>query len=128
MTGSKTRLAGWILSVLLAAMLIGPSAGSKFADWEGKAESFAKLGFTPELMFQIGIVEVVIAIGFLIPKTAFIGAILITGYLGGATVTHLRVGEPFFAPVIIGILFWVALGLRNSTIFSLAAGKHRTED
>ncbi len=117
---TKRRIAGWVLTGLLAAMLMGPSAMSKFIDWEGKSHTFEKLGFTTDLMSKIGIVEVLCAVLFLIPRTGFLGAILLTGYLGGATVTHLRVGEPFAPPVIIGILVWVALGLRRSEIFSLA--------
>lgn len=117
-----TKIIGWILSALLAALLF-MSATFKFVDWPKKEEEFAKMGFTVDLMSKIGIVEVVITILFLIPRTSFLGAILLTGYLGGATVTHLRAGEAFFPPVIIGILVWTALGLRNSAIFSLAAGK-----
>jgi uncharacterized membrane protein YphA (DoxX/SURF4 family) len=119
---SKAKIAGWILSILLAGLLIGASASGKFVDWEGKEAMFAKSGFTIELMFYIGIVEVVITLLFLIPPTAFIGAILLTGYLGGATVTHLRVGDPFIMPVIVGIVVWIALGLRDSRVFALAFG------
>jgi hypothetical protein len=73
-------------------------------------------------MTKIGVVEVVITILFLIPQTSFIGAILLTGYLGGATVTHVRLGDSFVVPVVIGVLVWIALGLRNPAIFCLARG------
>lgn len=122
MTTSKSKLTGWILSILLALFLIGASAMGKFTEWEGKTQMFEKMGFTTDLMFKIGVLEVIIAILFVIPRTGFLGAILLTGYLGGATVTHLRVGEPVFMPVIIGIVVWVALGLRCPEIFSLALG------
>ncbi len=122
MDKAKSKLAGWVLSMLLAAFLIGASASGKFREWEGKAEMFQKMGFTEELMTKIGVLEVVITLMFLIPRTAFIAAILLTGYLGGATVTHLRVHEPIFMPIIIGIVVWVALGLRNPAIWSLAMG------
>lgn len=122
MKTSKSRLAGWILSGLLAAFLIGPSAIGKFVEWEGKAEMFDKMGLTVELVKKIGVVEIVIALLFLVPQTAFVAAILLTGYLGGAVLTHLRIGEPIFMPIIIGILVWVALGLRVPEIFKLAFG------
>jgi hypothetical protein len=123
MTGSKVqRIAGWILSVLLAAFLIGVSAVGKFTEWEGKEKMFEQLGFSTELMFKIGILEVVLAVLFLIPRTAVLGAILLTGYLGGATVTHLRVGESNFFPVVMGVVVWIALGLRRPEVFSLAFG------
>jgi hypothetical protein len=103
-------------------MLIGLSASGKFTEWEGKEEMFGKLGWTEDLMFEIGIVEVVITILFLIPRTAFIGAILITAYLGGATAAHLRVGDAFVFPIILGVVIWIALGLRTPDVFKLAIG------
>lgn len=123
MTKSKSLIAGWTLSGLLAAFLGLVSAYGKFFDFPGKAEMFSKLGFTNDVIVRIGILEVAITILFLVPKTAFIGAILITGYLGGAIVTHVRIGEPFIFPVVIGVLVWVALGLRQREVFRLAAGK-----
>ena len=122
MKTSKSKLTGWVLSILLAAFLIGVSATGKFTEWEGKAQMFEKMGFSTDLMFRIGVLEVLTTILFVIPRTGFLGAILLTGYLGGATVTHLRVGDPFFFPVIIGIVMWVALGLRRPEVFSLASG------
>ena len=123
MTSAKTgRIIGWILSGLLAAVLVGPSAMGKLMEWEGKVAAFEKLGFTVEVMQKIGVLEIVLAVLFLIPRTSFVGAILLTGYLGGATVTHLRIGEPFFAPIIMGVVVWISLGLRRPTVFSLAIG------
>lgn len=117
---SKQKWIGWILSWLLAFFLIGPSAMGKFVSWEGKEDMLAKMGFTTDQMVKIGILEVLIAILFLIPRTSFIAAILLTGYLGGATVTHLRVGDPNVFAIIIGVVMWVALGLRQPAIFGLA--------
>lgn len=119
---SKTQIAGWVLTVLLALMLIVLSAGGKFSEWEGKQEAFEKFGFTTELMTKIGIVEVVVTLLFLVPRTAFVGAVLLTGYLGGATATHVRVGDPFIMPIIIGVVVWVALGLRQPEVFRVAFG------
>lgn len=123
MQSTKIRtIVGWALSGLLALMLIGLSASGKFTQWEGKAEMFGKLGWTEDVMFYVGIVEVIITVLFLIPRTAFIGAILISAYLGGATAAHLRIGDPFVFPIILGIISWVALGLRVPSIFLLAIG------
>ncbi len=122
-SSKKLRIAGWVLSGLLVAFLIFASAMGKFTDWEGKAEMFDKLGWTEDVMFKIGVVEVAIAVLFLIPRTAFVAAVLMAAYLGGAVATHVRVGEPFYFPIIIGIIAWVALGLRNSIVFKLAMGQ-----
>lgn len=116
------KIGGWILSVLLSLFLIGASATGKFTEWEGKTEMFAKMGWSEDVMFTIGVVEVVIAVLFLIPRTAFLAAILMSAYLGGATATHVRVADAFLFPIILGILAWIALGLRQPDVFSLAFG------
>jgi DoxX-like family len=120
MNMKKTQIAGWILSFLIAAFLIFASALGKFTEWEGKAAMFEQIGYSTDTMVKIGIVEVSLAILFLIPRTAFLGAVLLTGYLGGATATHVRVGEAFFMPIIVGIVVWIALGLRRPEVFALA--------
>jgi hypothetical protein len=120
MNPKTRRKIGWGLSVLLSAFLVIVSAGGKFVEWEGKTEMFEKMGFSTDLMFKIGILVVVLALLFLVPRVGFLAAILLTGYLGGATVTHLRLGEPFLMPIVIGIAVWVALGLRRPEVFALA--------
>ena len=119
----KSKLAGWVLSALIALMLIGPSAGGKLMDYEGKEKMFAEMGWQTGTMVYVGIVEIAIAVIFLIPRTGFIGAILVTAYLGGATATHVRVSQPFVFPIILGVLVWIAYGLRNPVIFALGLGK-----
>jgi uncharacterized membrane protein YphA (DoxX/SURF4 family) len=124
MTSSRTSvIIGWVLSALLAVLFIGLSASGKFTEWEGKTEMFEKMGFSTSLMTKIGIVEVVCTVLFLIPRTAFIGAILLSAYLGGAVVTHARVGDAFVMPIVIGVVVWVAYGLREPTVFKLALGR-----
>lgn len=129
MHGSKTlRMVGWVLSCLIAAFLIFASAMGKFVEWEGKAEMFAELGWTEALMFKIGFVEVAIAVLFLIPRTAFVAAILLAAYLGGAVATHVRVGDPFYMPIIVALVAWIALGMRQPDIFRLAMGESKRSE
>lgn len=116
----KSRIAGWALSALLAAFLGLVSAAGKFTEWDGKAEMFGALGWSESLILKIGIVEVVLVILFLVPRASFFGAVLLTGYLGGAVATHVRVGDPFVAPIVIGVIVWIALGLRDPRVFSTA--------
>ncbi|MEW4489558.1 DoxX family protein [Thalassoglobus sp. JC818] len=120
MSSKNLRIVGWVLSILLVAFLIFGSAMGKFTEWEGKAEMFDKMGWKQEVMHTVGIVEVVIAILFLIPHTAFVAAILLAGYLGGATATHVRIEDSFLFPIIIGVVAWIALGLRQPDVFRLA--------
>jgi len=122
---SKTKLAGWVLSVLIALMLIGPSAGGKLMEFDGKEEMFGKLGWSTGTMFYVAFVEIACALIFLVPQTSFFGAIMLSAYLGGATAAHVRVDEPFFMPILIGVFVWIALGLRNPAVFSLALGHSR---
>lgn len=118
----KQRIAGWVLSGLLAVFLIGLSAPGKFRDFEGKAKMFEHIGYSYDTMKGIGVVEVVVTLLFLVPRTSFVGAILMTGYLGGATATHVRVGDDYFMPVIMGIVVWVAYALRRPDVIKTAFG------
>lgn len=129
MNKSKTsRIVGWVLSYLVAAFLIFASAPGKFVEWEGKAEMFDHLGYSPELMTNIGVVEIAAALLFLVPRTGFLGAVLLTAYLGGATATHVRVGDPFYMPIVMGVVLWLALGLRMPGVFALALGSRRSPE
>jgi hypothetical protein len=120
MTPKTKRIIGWVLSGLIALFLIAASGLPKFMDWEGKEEMMGKMGWTTNVMLKIGIVEVALAVLFLVPRAAFIAAVLLTGYLGGAVATHVRVGDAFFFPIIIGVLVWIALGLRDPRVFANA--------
>ncbi len=123
MKRSPAKIAGWILSLLLALFLGVVSAYGKFFDFPDKAAVFDKMGWSPERMVTIGIVEIAVTVLFLIPRTAFIGSILLTAYLGGAVATHVRIGEAAYFQVGMGVLVWVALGLRDPRIFQLAFGQ-----
>ena len=70
-------------------------------------------------MTGLGILELACMIIFLIPRTAVLGAILLTAYLGGATATHVRIGDPFIFPVVTGMFIWLAMFLRDARIRAL---------
>jgi hypothetical protein len=118
--GSKKVLwVGWIMSALPAALLI-MSGTMKLTQSEQVVEGFTHLGYDPNLAVGLGIVEVACTVIYLIPQTAVLGAILLTGYLGGATATHLRIGEPnFVAPVIVGMVLCGGLYLRDPRVRAL---------
>jgi hypothetical protein len=82
-------------------------------------EGMIKHGYAEHHVIPIIIVEVCCVILYVIPQTAVLGAILLTGYLGGATATHVRVSEPWFMPVIVGILVWLGLYLRDPRLRAL---------
>lgn len=70
-------------------------------------------------MTVLGIVELACVVIYLIPQTAVLGAILLTAYLGGATATHVRISDAFFIPIIVGMLIWLGLYLRDGRIREL---------
>jgi DoxX-like family len=126
MSAKTQRIIGWVLSGIISAFLIVASGVPKLTG-NVPAEMLDKLGFTADTIFKIGIVEVLVAVLFVIPRTGFIGAILVTGYLGGAICTHVRIGDTnFIMPIVMGILAWVALGLRQPEIFRLAIGSSKS--
>ena len=117
------RIIGWTLTVLVGLFLIGASGVPKFVDFPGKADLMAKLQVPLNLLTTLGVIEVSVAVLYLIPRTAFLGAILATAHLGGAVWTHLRVGDVWFFPIIIGVLMWTGLALRRPVIFRLLLGQ-----
>ena len=82
-----------------------------------------KVGYPAAAALPIGVVEIACAILYAIPRTSFLGAILVTGYLGGATATHVRLGEPFFMPVLVGVVAWVGLYLRDPRLRTLLVAR-----
>jgi hypothetical protein len=117
-TPKAVLLVGWILSILPSLMLV-MSAVMKFVKPTGFAENFGKLGFPIGVADGLGIVELASTALYVIPQTSVLGAILLTGYLGGATAAHVRLDEPFLTPVIIGMVLWGGLYLRDYRIRSL---------
>jgi hypothetical protein len=84
------------------------------------APGFIQFGYPGRLLLPICIVEIACAIVYAIPRTSVLGAILLTGYLGGATATHVRIGDPlFFVPVILGVFVWGGLYLRDDRLRAL---------
>jgi hypothetical protein len=80
-------------------------------------EGTVRLGYPARLVAAIGLVEVVCAVAYAWPRTSTLGAILLTGYLGGATATQVRLEDPWFLfPVLIGVLAWGALWLRDPRV------------
>ncbi len=107
---------GWIITGLIGVMMVF-SATMKFLNPPEVAEQVVgKFGYPEGLMLYIGIVEITCVVVYLIPRTALLGAVLLTGYLGGAIATHVRVHDNFWPPAIVGILVWLALYLRDPRV------------
>ena len=114
----KMLWAGRIMSYLPALFLL-VDAIAKLVKPAPVVEATVKLGYPESVVVPLGIVLLVCTLLYLIPKTAVLGAILLTGYLGGAVATHVRVSDSLFTiffPVIFGILIWGGLYLRDERL------------
>ena len=121
-TVSKKMLwAGRILSALPALFLLVDGVG-KLIKPVPVVEATVRLGYSESVILPLGIVLLACTVVYLIPRTAVLGAILLTGYLGGAVATHVRVGDglfPIFFPVILGVLLWGGIFLRDPRLRAL---------
>ena len=114
--------AGRILTGLTLAFLTF-DVGVKFATIPGAAAATAQLGWSPAQAPLLGAIGLVCLVLYAVPRTAVLGAVLWTGYLGGAIATQLRLGNPLFThllfPVYVAALLWVGLYLRDARVRAL---------
>jgi len=123
---SKTRLwTGRVIGAWLV-LFLAFDAGVKVLKLSVAVEGTTRLGYPGHLVVILGIVELVCLIAYVVPRTSILGAILLTGYLGGATATQVRVENPWFLyPVVLGGLIWAALCLRDPRVGSLLFERQR---
>jgi hypothetical protein len=113
--------AGRIISALPALFLLFDGI-MKLVKPPLVVEATVQLGYKESVIVGLGVVLIACTILYLIPRTAVLGAILLTGYLGGAIATHVRIGGPLFSiimPVILGAMLWAGLYLRDQRVRSL---------
>jgi hypothetical protein len=117
----KRQWAGRIISALPALFLLMDGV-MKLIKPAVVVEGTVRLGYPETVILPLGIVSLACTVLYLIPSTAILGAILLTGYLGGAVATHVRVGEglfPVLFPVLLGVLLWGGLWLRDERLRAL---------
>jgi len=117
---SKKQLwAGRIISALPVLLLLF-SGVMKLLKPTPVLQGFAHYGYPKSLIVVIGILEIACTLVYVIPQSSYLGAILMTAYLGGATASNVRVGDPsYFATVILGVLVWAGLYLRDARLRAL---------
>jgi DoxX-like protein len=116
---SKVALwTGRVISALPVLLMVAGAVFS-FAKPAAAREGMVKHGYAEHHAVPIVVVELCCVLLYVIPRTAVLGAILLTGYLGGATATHVRVDEAYFMPVVVGILVWLGLYLREPRLRAL---------
>lgn len=116
---TKMLWIGRILSALMILFMLF-DGGIKVLKLGPAVEGTVRLGYPISTVQPIGIVALICAVLYAIPRTSVLGAILLTGYLGGATATQVRLQDPWFLfPVVIGMLIWAGIYFRDERLREL---------
>jgi hypothetical protein len=104
----------------LPALALFASGAMKLTHNPEMVKNFVeKFGYQEDALGRIAVLELVCALLYAVPQTSILGALAVTAYLGGAVATHVRVGDNFIPPVVLGVLVWVGLYLRVGGIRAL---------
>ena len=113
-------IAGWIMTALLALFMAGASVAPKLMGSTLASDPLTVVGWPVKYMMLIGLIELGCTVLFVIPKTALLGAVLLTALLGAALAANLRVDNPLFSHTLfslyLGVFAWVALWLREPSM------------
>ena len=116
------KITGWVLSIL-AILLLLVDGFAKLIKPEPVVQATLQLGYPESTITTIGILVIICVIIYAIPKFSFLGAILLTGFLGGAIATHFRINNPLFShtlfPVYVLLFIWLGLYLRSASLRKL---------
>ena len=116
--GGKVVWVGRVLSVLVSLIFL-MSAAMKLKGGPELAEGMAHLGLPSSMVVPLAVLELTCVVIYLIPMTSVLGAILLAGYVGGAICTHWRVGDPVIVQIVLGIVVWLGLYLREDRLKAL---------
>lgn len=107
----------------IAVLFLAFDAAVKLLQLPMAVEGTRQLGYPTNVIFTLGVIQAIALIAYLIPRTALLGAIVWTGYLGGAVATHVRIGNPLFShvlfPTYVAALIWGGLFLRDARFRAL---------
>ena len=121
----RSVIAGRVLTGIVG-LLLAMDAGIKLALAKAAVDGSAQYGFNPQQVFVIGVIAAICLVLYLVPRTAPIGAVLWTGYFGGAILLHFRAGDPLFShilpPIYVSILIWGSLYLRDPRVRAVVRG------
>lgn len=120
-TASATPKRVWvgrIITALVSALFLF-SGIMKFMGGPEMEQGMAKMGLPETMILPLAVVEIACVVIYATPATAVLGAILLTGYLGGAICTHWRVGDLFVTQIVLGVLVWLGIFLRDDRLWSV---------
>ena len=125
----KTIWTGRILSALAVLFLLFDSTG-KLLEVQPVIDGTRQLGYPRDIVFTLGVILASCLVAYLIPRTSVLGALLLTGYLGGAVATHVRVDNPLFThtlfPTYVATLIWGGLVLRDERLRAFAPWRRQS--
>lgn len=120
------KLAGWIMTGLLVAFLLVASVAPKLVESSAAVNALAAIGWPEGWLTIIGLLELLCVLLFALPRTGPLGAVLLTGLLGGTIASHLRAGSPLWSHtmfgVYLGLFAWLALYLRDPALRAFVRG------
>ena len=118
----RGHVAGWVFSAL-AVLFLAFDAVMKLLRLPAAVQGTTELGYSADVVLPLGVLQAVLLIVYLLPRTSALGAILWTGYLGGAIATHVRAGSPILThvlfPIYVAALLWAGLWLRDGRVRAL---------
>src|SRR5690606_14609663 len=121
--------AGWIMTALLLLFLLPASVAPKFLNLPAAVDALVEIGWPTQYLLLLGVIDLDGFILFVIPRTSLLGAVLMTGLLGGAIASHLRAGSPLFSHTLfggyLGLFMWIALWLRDPRVRALLPSERR---
>ena len=127
-TSRKAVVTGRVLSGLAAAFIVFDLTGKLFTVPQA-VEGTVRLGYSPGVLIPLGTVQLIILALYLVPRTAIVGAVLMTGYLGGAVASHVRANGSAFEitfPILFAALLWGGLYLRDSRVAAMIGRTQRS--
>jgi hypothetical protein len=111
---------GWVMTGLFTLFMLGASVAPKLIGADAASDALIALDWSPRYVLPIGIAELAMTLLFVIPRTSLVGAVLMTGLLGGAIASNMRAGSPLFSHtlfgVYLGVFMWLALWLRDARL------------
>jgi hypothetical protein len=121
-SAKKRPIAGYVLTALVAVFLTFDTV-LKVLQLAPAMQGTTELGYPASSVLVIGVIELVCLVLYLVPQTSVLGALMLTGYLGGAIATHVRIGSPLAThilfPVYVALMLWGGLYLRESRLRAL---------
>ena len=121
---NKIVWVGWILTIL-ASLLFVFSAFMKLKGGPDLDKGMEHLGLPASMVLPLAILEITCVALYLIPATSVLGAILLAGYIGGTIVTHWRSGDPFIVNIVLGLVLWLGIYLREPRLKDLIPLRRR---